>query len=69
MTDLVIFGSKKQVVEDYWEVDFKTLNNLTMNISKNDFIFAHIFLPHTPWKYFSNGETYSMQPDNSRSFF
>ena len=60
---------KKQVVEDYWEVDFKTLNNLTMNISKNDFIFAHIFLPHTPWKYFSNGETYSMQPDNSRSFF
>ena len=33
------------------------------------FIFAHIFLPHTPWKYFSNGEIYSMQPDNARSFF
>ncbi len=60
---------KKQFVEDYWEVDFNSLNDLTINISKNDFIFAHIFLPHTPWKYFSNGELYSMQPDNARSFF
>lgn len=63
------WSENKQVYEDYWEVDFKTLNNLTMNISKDDFIFAHIFLPHTPWKYFSDGETYSIQPNNARSFF
>ena len=61
--------NNKQFAEDYWEVDFRILNNLTMNVSKNDFIFAHIIIPHTPWKYFSNGETYSMQPDNGRSFF
>ena len=61
--------NNKQFAEDYWEVDFRILNNLTMNVSKNDFIFAHITIPHTPWKYFSNGETYSMQPDNGRSFF
>jgi hypothetical protein len=61
--------NNKQFAEDYWEVDFRILTNLTMNVSKNDFIFAHITIPHTPWKYFSNGETYSMQPDNGRSFF
>ncbi len=63
------WAEDEKVYEDYWEVDFKTLNSLTTNISKYDFIFAHIFLPHTPWKYFSSGETYSMQPDNRRSFF
>ena len=42
------WAEDEKVYEDYWEVDFKTLNSLTTNISKYDFIFAHIFLPHTP---------------------
>ena len=42
---------------------------MTTEISKGDFIFAHIFFPHTPWKYFENGQIYASQPNNNRSYF
>jgi hypothetical protein len=59
----------KTVAEDYWEIDYKTLLEMTTEISKGDFIFAHIFFPHTPWKYFENGQIYASQPNNNRSYF